>query len=72
MPELRREARGDGNRPEAGEHQPDRADFAGRIDAAKVFSLEELGQMKAPWDAKIEEERQSKAQAKLLPAPGEK
>ena len=38
-----------------------------RVDAAKVFSLEELEEMKRRWDAKIEEERQAKAQAKLLP-----
>jgi hypothetical protein len=43
-----------------------------RVDAAKVFSLEELEEMKRRWDAKIEEERQAKAQAKLLPAPGQK
>jgi len=38
-----------------------------RVDAVKVFSLEELEEMKRRWDAKIEEERQAKAQAKLLP-----
>ena len=37
------------------------------VDATKVFSLEELEEMKRRWDAKIEEERQAKAQAKLLP-----
>ena len=42
------------------------------VDAAKVFSLEELEEMKRRWDAKIEEERQAKAQAKLLPAPEQK
>jgi hypothetical protein len=42
------------------------------IDAAKVFTIEELEQMKARYEAKFEEERQAKAQAKLLPAPGER